>query len=603
MDALRQYEQPFCQEDVRAEQLNLYASVPPWEYMMHHSNLALHHPQSAEGKLSDRQNLELKSTQQLKCLVDSFEKMLNEFKSFVNATCCTTPKESSEDPGKTALEEGCIVLSETLSILLGLDIKKFSPKVCIVDPVRVQSEYQRCLLVVDAVVQMLCYKETDESATNMMMMDVEMPPMIKTEDIGMTNEYCVLDEDSSSISLYSTTSSQIDKGDDFLQIEQEDFTGPCHIENRNKTLQLIQKMEKHTTKGYNTKFCITEEMYNETISKGNPYICICERQFQSRHLFEYHLKGNRCLGIEGEKRRKELQPQFKKSNESGKLQCLNQDNCQDKVFDSIFWLHQHHQNEHLKDVKDCPYKCDNCNEKFFSRLLLCRHRQNVHGEVVRKEVCKHCRRHFKSKGKLRLHMEQCCSIKNRAQLQIENNAFQQSFEEEQNLGNSGIPDASQVLCKNNEVTKKKLKRKRIKPRVMLEPAKVQAANIPERYPCGKKRYRPVGYYPEYSIRKEQSLEIRSKGKPYVCACQKQFVQDTPLKDTYMATALGHQERIRKKNCMQNGKGMTMGCSIVCFLVALKHLSTISAYTLITRKSTWRGLIVHTNVHNVTGHFF
>jgi KRAB domain-containing zinc finger protein len=266
--------------------------------------------------------------------------------------------------------------------------------------------------------------------------------------------------------------------------------------------------------GYLSSYCIPENVYNDIIIKGKPYTCLCERKFRNRNVFENHIDG-KCLGKEGESRKKELRSKFR-TIEGNQYQCMHQDCNQN--FKSIPSLNQHHQTDHLKDIV-CPYKCAKCKQTFFLKVLLNSHCRKIHFEDVQ-EVCKICGQDMKTPMKLRLHLKSHNDYKSSV-----DTGTQKTLELETHDIASSRDATLDVVDASNIFAGKKVKRtvKRKQPRVTLEPAKVQAPDIPERYPCGKKRYKPVGYYPEYSISKERYIDIISSGKPYICACQKQFV--------------------------------------------------------------------------------
>ena len=106
-------------DELKNEQLSLYASVPPWEYMMHHTVTSL--DQSVCNNIDSR--IDVRSTTRLKYLISSVEKLLNEFKDLVNSTCCASSKENdgAEDENCTATEDNCIVFSDIMSFLIGID--------------------------------------------------------------------------------------------------------------------------------------------------------------------------------------------------------------------------------------------------------------------------------------------------------------------------------------------------------------------------------------------------------------------------------------------------------------------------------------------------
>ena len=403
------------------------------------------------------------------------------------------------------IEKNSLMLSEKMSILLGLH-GKCSTKLFVVDGTAMEFEYKRCSSVVDAVLQMLSYKDTEDG--NLIFDDPSSMPTLKEEETEIGLGDCEL-----GMTSYSTSPQANKSVKENLKIRESEL---CVERENNLDLDYnICDTNALLPVGYLLSYCIPENVYSDIIIKGKPYTCLCERKFHNRNVFENHIDGN-CLGKEGETRKKELQSKFR-TIEGNQYQCIHQDCNQN--FKSILSLNQHHQTDHLKDIV-CPYKCDKCKKTFFLKVLLNSHCKETHFEDA-KEVCKICGKDMKTPKKLRLHLKSHDEYKSSVDIPTQKDIELEAHD----IANSRPGTLDVVEDAPNIFVKKKVKRKvkRTQPRVTLEPAKVQAPDIPERYPCGKKRYRPVGYYPEYSISKERYVEIISSGKPYICACQKQFV--------------------------------------------------------------------------------
>ena len=516
--------QPFNEDsfDIKNDYLNLYASVPPWEYIMHYT--AAKFNQAVVPNDCDM-NKESKGTKKLKYLFAAVDEVLNELKNHVISTCCSSSVERDK-PNNPEEKENYVLMSEKMSIILGLN-SSFATELYVVDDARMDMEYNRCSSVVDAVVQMLCYKDTDD--TNLIFDEMSSVPQRKQEEIE--TRYVGYETNNSS---FTTNDTFRHRSLDNTK-EQKDLLNVEHAEHITNSLSdNLCYPNKCIPVGYSPRYCIPEPIYNDIILNGKPYTCKCDRKFNNRNIFESHLDG-KCLGKDGEIRRKEQQPSYIKLEEH-KLQCLSNE-C-NQLFTSVSSLYRHHQKVHLKGMV-CPYRCDKCEKTFFLKILLNTHYKEIHFEEL-KELCKICGEDMKTPRKLRLH------LKSHNEMQSEGTDVPLPIKQEAQDNVS----VKVSLENNDKVGKKtfspKIKHKKTRVRVTLRPAKVQAPDIPERYPCGKKRYKPVGYYPEYSISKERYISIISSGKPYICACQKQFVHRHTFERHLYGHCLGENGENKRK---------------------------------------------------------
>ena len=369
---------------VKDNDLALYASVPPWEYMIHYTSVA----STQTVYRQEDSNAENNATKKLKQLLTNIENLLNELKNHIISTCCTTTIENNTR-NEMEIEKNSLMLSEKMSILLGLH-GKCSTKLFVVDGTAMEFEYKRCSSVVDAVLQMLSYKDTEDG--NLIFDDPSSMPTLKEEETEIGLGDCEL-----GMTSYSTSPQANKSVQENLKIRESKL---CVERENNLDLDYnICDTNALLPVGYLLSYCIPENVYSDIIIKGKPYTCLCERKFHNRNVFENHIDGN-CLGKEGETRKKELQSKFR-TIEGNQYQCIHQDCNQN--FKSILSLNQHHQTDHLKDIV-CPYKCDKCKKTFFLKVLLNSHCKETHFEDA-KEVCKICGKDMKTPKKLRLHLK------------------------------------------------------------------------------------------------------------------------------------------------------------------------------------------------------
>ena len=76
---------------VKENDLSLYASVPPWEHMIHYTSVASNQTVYTKEDF----NAENIATNKLKYLLTNIETLLNELKKHIISTCCTTTIENN----------------------------------------------------------------------------------------------------------------------------------------------------------------------------------------------------------------------------------------------------------------------------------------------------------------------------------------------------------------------------------------------------------------------------------------------------------------------------------------------------------------------------
>ena len=369
---------------------NLYTSFPVYEYIIHQS----------KSQHEDKDSTpECVHTNRINVLLATLDMLIQNIKSLIESTCSVYPNEEMKPfESELNLERKCINLTDSISFILG--ISGNLTKLCVSDINRLESEYSRCSSVINAVIQMIDFKEPDdpvmlETTPNFTHHDdEEQAPSEHELETKFSNE-----SDYSITSVVKTKTKKTKKTKSKAQTNKNltKFNVPDKLKGATNEVigryirkKFIEKPPKTNRQlGYDPEFCITESEYDELLEKGSPFSCIrCQRVFIERRSLENHLIGL-CVGKAFEW--KDLQPKFKEENEM--FHCLFP-GCTAMVKPSggkngrTAPIYRHHQEAHLAGV-ECPYKCKapGCGMTFFMKGLLGEHTRDTHQKVRFCDIC------------------------------------------------------------------------------------------------------------------------------------------------------------------------------------------------------------------------
>ena len=156
--------------------------------------------------------------------------------------------------------------------------------------------------------------------------------------------------------------------------------------------------------GYYPDYCVSEEVYKDTIEKGSPYSCpLCQKMYKERRSLEKHFAGtvsNKCPGVPVEK------PTYRLEN--GRYYCT-QPGCEHEIAThgaksmGVIWTH--HQSEHLSKDANLPFSCDQCSKSFPLHSILASHIASTHDLKKCSQICDVCGKTIAgSKNKIKQHM-------------------------------------------------------------------------------------------------------------------------------------------------------------------------------------------------------
>jgi KRAB domain-containing zinc finger protein len=378
-------------EPNKQEDSNLYTSFPVYEYIMHQSKLQFKDPNSATN--------ECVHTKRVNVLLSSLDMLIKDIKHLVESSCSVYSNEDMKPlDSNLELEQNYINVTDSISLILG--ISGNLTKLCVSDINRLETEYTRCSSVINAVIQMIDFKETDDSTL------IECPPNLPTyinEDDPLEQEYetkyaiesdyynsCNEKPKTKKVKKTRTKSQTTSKNPTKFNVPDKLKSASNEVIGRYIRKKFIEKPPKINRQlGYDPEFCITESEYNELLQNGSPFSCTrCQRVFVERRSLENHLIGL-CVGKAFEW--KDLQPNFKEENEM--FHCLFP-GCTAMVKPSggkngrTAPIYRHHQEVHLVGV-ECPYKCKapGCGMTFFMKGLLGEHTRDTHQKVRFCDIC------------------------------------------------------------------------------------------------------------------------------------------------------------------------------------------------------------------------
>ena len=358
----------------------IYNLMCPWDYLVNFSNIS-NYPESSLKSASA-------CNKQLKSLISNFELLISQFKVLLEGSCAfETYSGKLEAEIESSRSNDIIGLSDNLSVVLGHS-KEADLHLVVQDISKISDEYQRTSKVLDSVIEFVGYRDVNETFCGN-----------NEEDLHIVNnKYELIDSESAG--------AQIDK---YRFIKEEKDTvakqEPKERKSQKRISKLAQdneiraqkKMRPQEPLGYKLEFCVSEEVYNEVLSKGSPYTCsLCQKVFKDRRNFENHLNG-RCIGVPY--KGMDWEPKWKK--EGGRLHCLYE-GCTE-TYTHKQSLYKHHQRTHIKDTANLPFKCDQCDKSFIIKSILSIHIQEMHKEKVRK-CCEICGASVRSNTDLKLHM-------------------------------------------------------------------------------------------------------------------------------------------------------------------------------------------------------
>ena len=191
----------------------------------------------------------------------------------------------------------------------------------------------------------------------------------------------------------------------------------------------------------------------------------------------------------------------------------------------------HHQNLHLRGVV-CPYKCPhNCDKTYFKRWLLNNHIKKMHTQVATNPI--------KPEGIIGL---------------------QHTNDTAENKYSRNPTTLLPPIIIGLKRGKKRGSRKNILPTKVVGHDVDLGTN-----PSGRKKERPVGYYPKFPIALDAYTEILNAGSPFACPlCRKRFKQRTSFDNHLYSRCSGkpyivleeHRPKYTEENfrmrCLFNG---------------------------------------------------
>ena len=364
-------------EDNNSDSFALSTSLPPWEYLVDHSNKS-----KSNNESKPKNSTSVHYLDRLAYLLNSIDSVLERLKCLVQDTCTLTSlNESDSEQNKirneTVILNDSIVLSDKLSYLLTASNGTKS-KLLILHQDQLNKEFSRCSSVVESISELFFLMKNDSYV------DIDVNDLVTHDDIKEEDIALKLEEDINPTATEKTPKQTKKSGD---KRKRKKVISECYSEG--EISDLDESHDGNDLNGFSPEFSISQEEYHDILQKGKPYTCsACQKPFNSRKSFRSHLK-NKCVGESIE----HLKAKWKKENNM--FTCLAP-GC-GKAWKRKETLYSHHQKEHLQGVI-CPFKCDQCDKTFYMRGLLNNHNKEDHQTTF----CELCGKAVK--GKMKLHM-------------------------------------------------------------------------------------------------------------------------------------------------------------------------------------------------------
>ena len=407
-----------------------YTNATLWDILVDSSNVI-------DDELDSSLMLQEKRIASMVCNLDE---LLRTFIDFIGDTCSndefSDEVEKSEADTQctkeTQMLNGSVQLTDRLALILKFNQKTLHIK----SSNRIKSEFEKCGMTVNLIFEQFATNEVlshdDYHSTTYEDIDLKPPsyqPCLNEEsslsikpegkestnsqmnlwDHGETNENSeLITED---MPLYSddlTLEADLDINDVTIPNYTSKFSRKrpkkagrprgSKMKSTDSTVGRFRRL------GYYPDYCVSEELYKETIEKGSPYCCpLCQKMYKERRSLEKHFAGtvnNKCPGVPVEK------PTYKL--EDGVYYCT-QPGCEHEIAihgaKSMGVIWTHHQSEHLSKDANLPYSCDQCPKSFPLHSILASHIASTHDLKKCSQICDVCGKTIAgSKNKIKQHM-------------------------------------------------------------------------------------------------------------------------------------------------------------------------------------------------------
>ena len=383
------------------------------------------------------------SSKRLASIISNIDELINRFKALLSETCCSSIEKDPENDSTATPNQDSLVddTSTNDAVRLTANLAKMidseNRKLKIANAAHISSEFQRCKMVMDTILDFFTAEEMGNRA-DVSSSEYVIPDMLKDEnEHGIVNSLPSLsfkhgDEDltTNSFNLWNLgeTNEMVAIVSPNVQRQSEKVSFPSEM-NMNDNLMAINSKKRMKRKlhkagrpkgskmkspdsmvgrfrrlGYYPDYCVSEEVYKEAIEKGSPYCCpLCEKEYKERRSLEKHFAGtvnNKCPGVPVEK------PTYKLEN--GRYYCT-QPGCNHEVAmfgaKSMGVIWTHHQGEHLSKDANLPFSCDQCPKSFPLHSILASHIASTHELKKCSQICDVCGKTIAgSKNKIKQHM-------------------------------------------------------------------------------------------------------------------------------------------------------------------------------------------------------
>ena len=321
-----------------------YSTLSLWDILIDSSNVI----EDDDDGRDDHLSLDAKRLTSVMCNIDE---LLRKFKTFIAEVCLDSKKEDTQQNPKSMskFEEAEadsrlkdeVYVTESLAMILNYSNRKIS----IANPKRLESELERCGMIVDSFLELLMIDETEKSTKvysstydaqniipnknessygeleNLSIKHEEAEGLTSNLNIwenGETDQFSEMLGSEIPLNLEEIQSNTNEEANDFYPIKKSRRrTNKAGRPKGSKMKPSDSMIGRFRRLGYYPDYCVSEEVYKEAIEKGSPYGCpLCQKLYKERRSLEKHFAGtvnNKCPGVPVEK------PTYKLDN--GRYYC------------------------------------------------------------------------------------------------------------------------------------------------------------------------------------------------------------------------------------------------------------------------------------------